>query len=90
MSELPLGWETTTIGAVTEPYESVDPRKSPERTFRYVDMLNRQPDTLNHLTKSVSGAGRPVSGEAYHPPRRHALFDRTNLFEERYHRSGFA
>lgn len=38
MSDLPKGWASTTLKTVVEPYESIDPRRQPERQFRYVDI----------------------------------------------------
>jgi type I restriction enzyme S subunit len=38
VSELPEGWEATTVGAVTLPFESRDPGAMPTATFRYIDI----------------------------------------------------
>lgn len=38
MTDLPKGWVSTTLKVVVGPYESIDPRRQPERKFRYVDI----------------------------------------------------
>lgn len=38
MSELPEGWAWATIQETTSPFSTVDPRRSPTETFRYVDI----------------------------------------------------
>lgn len=38
MSELPNGWAWAAIQEITSPFSTVDPRRSPTETFRYVDI----------------------------------------------------
>jgi type I restriction enzyme S subunit len=35
---LPAGWELTKIGRVVIPFESIQPNRQPEESFRYVDI----------------------------------------------------
>ena len=36
--ELPFAWESTTIGEITLPCETIQPRKSPDDEFKYIDI----------------------------------------------------
>lgn len=38
MTDLPKGWAEATIGAVTEPYESINPIADAKTEFRYIDI----------------------------------------------------
>jgi hypothetical protein len=38
MSQLPSGWHLSTVGAVTEPVETVKPKLNPAQSFSYVDI----------------------------------------------------
>lgn len=60
MTDLPKGWCRSSIGGVTKPFMSVDPARSPERRFRYVDI-----GSIDNRTQSIgepkvfSGADAP-------------------------------
>ncbi|MCK6444079.1 restriction endonuclease subunit S [Elstera cyanobacteriorum] len=36
--DLPKGWVETSIGSITAPYASIDPTKTPNKIFRYIDI----------------------------------------------------
>lgn len=48
MSELPLGWIRSTVGAVTQPVETVNPKLNPEEPFKYVDI-----GSIDNSTKTI-------------------------------------
>lgn len=60
MNELPKGWSSTTLSAVTLPYETIDPRRFPEEEFVYIDIgsINNQTHTIVH-PKTFFGRDAP-------------------------------
>lgn len=58
--ELPDGWEWVTLGEICEPIVQVDPSKTPELNFKYVDI-----SSINNITneiveaKDLTGAAAP-------------------------------
>jgi type I restriction enzyme S subunit len=67
LPELPEGWEWTTIGKVCEPINQIDPRKVPERSFKYIDISsidNSRNVILGHKeylgSEAPSRAKKPV------------------------------
>jgi len=38
MSNLPKGWMDASLGEITDPFISIDPRKTPNEIFRYIDI----------------------------------------------------
>jgi type I restriction enzyme S subunit len=60
MSELPHGWVKTTISDVTGPYALTDPRKTPRKIFKYVD-IGSIDNTSQRIAnpKTLAGAEAP-------------------------------
>ncbi|MEQ1938041.1 hypothetical protein ABMA46_07295 [Mesorhizobium sp. CN5-321] len=60
MSELPHSWAEASIADVTMPFMSVDPTKTPDRAFRYVDIgsIDNKTQTITD-PKSFFGSDAP-------------------------------
>ncbi|MGO6938526.1 restriction endonuclease subunit S [Rhizobium johnstonii] len=60
MSELPQGWVEATIEEVTHPFITIDPTRSPEKAFRYVDIgsIDNKSQTIGE-PKSFLGSDAP-------------------------------
>ncbi|HCS4221438.1 TPA: hypothetical protein ORM06_003364 [Klebsiella aerogenes] len=63
MSDLPKGWAFTTLKMVVEPYESIDPRRQPERQFRYVD-IGSIDNRIQKITEPKEFLGREAPSRA--------------------------
>lgn len=63
MSDLPKGWASTTLKMVVEPYESIDPRRQPERQFRYVD-IGSIDNRIQKITEPKKFLGREAPSRA--------------------------
>ncbi|MEZ5323377.1 MAG: hypothetical protein R2698_15130 [Microthrixaceae bacterium] len=60
MSELPTGWEWTTIGDLTLPVSKVDPRSEPDHEFDYIDIGGVDGDRGEILeTQRLAGRAAP-------------------------------
>ena len=59
------GWETSTLGDVTLPMQTCDPRKSPDKSFRYVDV-----SSVSNRTFEVSEAAELLGKDAPSRARR--------------------
>jgi type I restriction enzyme S subunit len=60
MSDLPRGWEWSTIGAVTAEVERIDPRTRPEYEFAYIDIGGLDGDRgAIRQTQRLTGAKAP-------------------------------
>lgn len=60
MTNLPKEWENATLADVTAPFASVDPRKSPNNKFRYIDIgcIDNKTHTVQH-SKEFLGRDAP-------------------------------
>ncbi len=60
LMELPEGWELTTIGEVTLPYETIQPTKEAEKEFQYIDIgsIDNSTQTITN-PKSFLGKDAP-------------------------------
>lgn len=60
MSELPESWAEASIANVTMPFVTIDPTKTPEKTFRYVDIgsIDNKTQTVA-IPKSFLGRDAP-------------------------------
>ncbi|KAB1578828.1 hypothetical protein FS592_16310 [Serratia plymuthica] len=63
MSDLPKGWASTTLKTVVAPYESIDPRRQPERKFRYVD-IGSIDNRIQKITEPKEFLGREAPSRA--------------------------
>lgn len=63
MSNLPRGWTSTALKTVVEPYESIDPRRQPERQFRYVD-IGSIDNRIQKITDPKEFLGREAPSRA--------------------------
>lgn len=63
MSELPQGWAVTTVAAVIEPYETIDPTRQPDRQFQYVD-IGSIDNRLQKITDPKEFLGREAPSRA--------------------------
>ncbi len=59
-ADLPAGWVEATLGDVTEPFETIDPRKLSDQEFRYVDIgaIDNASATIT-TPKKFKGADAP-------------------------------
>jgi type I restriction enzyme S subunit len=60
MSELPEGWVSATIADVTLPFDTVDPKKSPNERFSYIDIgcIDNNTQTIGEI-KQFEGKNAP-------------------------------
>lgn len=65
MSGLPEGWIETSIGDVTEPFDSIDPRRSPETWIDYIDI-----SSIDNATQRIADPKRILGSEAPSRARR--------------------
>ncbi|TPL19438.1 hypothetical protein FJ952_11090 [Mesorhizobium sp. B2-4-10] len=63
MSELPHSWTEASIVEVTTPFMSVDPTKTPDRAFRYVD-IGSIDNKMQAITDPKSFLGRDAPSRA--------------------------
>lgn len=63
MNELPHSWVVSSIAEVTTPFMSVDPTKTPDRAFRYVDIGSIDNETQT-ITDPKSFIGRDAPSRA--------------------------
>ncbi|THE38429.1 hypothetical protein DJ535_12005 [Citrobacter murliniae] len=63
MSDLPKGWASTMLKTVVAPYESIDPRRQPERQFRYVD-IGSIDNRIQKITEPKEFLGREAPSRA--------------------------
>ena len=68
MSDLPPGWEWTTIGHLTLPVSKVDPRSEPDREFDYIDIGGVDGDH-GEILETQRLAGRDAPSRARHRRR---------------------
>lgn len=65
MNALPPGWVTAKIENVTEPFAAIDPRRNPERKFRYIDI-----GSIDNATQSITDPKSFCGAEAPSRARR--------------------
>ncbi|MDX1124789.1 type I restriction endonuclease subunit S [Sinorhizobium medicae] len=65
MSDLPQGWKRAKIKEVIQSYETIDPRRMPEREFRYVDI-----GSIDNQSQKITKPKRLLGREAPSRARR--------------------
>src|SRR4051812_46332494 len=60
MTTLPSGWTETKVNDVTQPFESIDPGRQPDRVFRYID-IGSIDNKSQHIAepKEIKGSDAP-------------------------------
>ncbi|MFV3131542.1 restriction endonuclease subunit S [Niveispirillum sp. KHB5.9] len=58
--ELPKGWAETTLGAITVPFDTIDPTRTPDKEFQYIDIGSIDNERLEiRSPKSFLGKDAP-------------------------------